>query len=121
MHLKTYHYEGAFIFCILLIPFFFQEIRLSEIVATLAVFLTFMHASVADRLQEQQAIKDVPDVWCHHKLQRYFLGKEALWIIFFIMIKSWAALLGAVIFFLYPFWRKWYRKRYPLNRNTITE
>ncbi len=96
---------------------FFHELRISEIIATAAVFLTFMHASVADRLQEQQAIKAQPDVWCHYKLKRYFLGKEALWILFFILIQSWAALLGSVIFFLYPFWRQWYRQRYPLGRD----
>jgi O-antigen/teichoic acid export membrane protein len=114
----TYRYEYAFVLGVLLIPFAFADhIRLTEIVVTAAVFVTFMHASVSDRMQERQALMEKPDVECYAKSNRFFMIKEALWITFFIMIKSWGALLGAVIFFLYPFWRKWYRKRYPLNRN----
>lgn len=117
--LKTYHYEYAVVLAILTVPLFFaKEIRLSELVVTAAVFFTFCHASVADRMQERQAAMATPDVHCYWKSNYYFMAKEFLWITFFIMIKSWAALTGAVVFFLYPFWRKFYRKKYPLNRPT---
>ena len=111
----TYRYEELFVAAVVVIPLLFSDrLRLSEIVAATAVFFTFKHACVADRMQERQAIKPVPDVECYRKSNRYFMIKEALWIAFFIMIKSWAALTGAFVFFLYPLWRKWYRRRHPL-------
>jgi hypothetical protein len=114
---KTYQIENTVVLTILMLPFLFiDHIRITEIVATAAVFFTFCHASVADRMQERQALMEKPDVHCYWKSNIYFMTKEALWITFFIMIQSWAALLGAVLFFLYPMWRKWYRKHYPLNR-----
>ena len=114
---KTYQMEQAVVLGILLIPFAFADhIRITEIIATIAVFFTFKHASVSDRMQERQALMAKPDVECYKKSNQYFMIKEFFWITFFILIKSWAALTGAIVFFLYPLWRKWYRKRYPLNR-----
>ena len=50
---RTYHYEYAAVLAILSVPFFFAaDIRLSEVIAAAAVFFTFCHASVADRMQE---------------------------------------------------------------------
>lgn len=114
--LRTYQKEYLFVLAVLVVPFFFAEhIRLTEVIVTAAVFLTFQHAQIADRMQEKQAAMITPDVACHWKSNYLFMAKEALWITFFIMIHSWAALTGAVIFFLYPFWRKGYRKRHPLK------
>lgn len=113
----THRYEELFVGCVVLLPVLLSsEIRLSEIIAAAAVFFTFKHASVADRMQERQSIKETPDVECYKKSNQYFMIKEALWVIFFILIKSWAALTGAFVFFCYPLWRKWYRRHYPLGR-----
>lgn len=117
LKLRTYQKEYLFVLAVLVTPLFFiPHIRLTEIIVTAAVFVTFLHAQVADRMQEKQAAMVTPDVECHWKSNYFFMLKEALWITFFIMIHSWAALTGAIIFFLYPFWRKWYRRRYPLGR-----
>ncbi len=117
MTLKTYHYENMVVMAVLVIPFFFADtIRSTEIIAALAVFLTFQHGVIADRMQERQAARETPDVECYWKSNLYFMGKEALWITFFFMTQSWAALMGAFVFFCYPFWRKSYRKHYPLDR-----
>lgn len=84
MRLRTYHYEQAFVLAVLLVPFFFSDhVRLSEIVAVAAVFFTFKHATVADRMQERQAIQAVPDVECWRKSNQFFITKEILWIAFF--------------------------------------
>lgn len=102
---------------VLVVPFFFTDmIRITEIIALLAVFMTFQHAIIADRMQERQAAQASPDVECYWKSNWYFMTKEALWIAFFFMTQSWAALMGAFVFFCYPFWRKWYRKHYPMDR-----
>ena len=115
--LRTYHYEEAVVLAILLIPFIFSDhIRLTEVIAVAAVFFTFKHAVIADRMQERQALRETPEVECWRKSNQFFITKEILWILFFSMTHAWAALLGAVVFFCYPFWRKWYRKHYPIDR-----
>ena len=80
-----------------------------------SVFFTFLHAQVADRMQERQAILEKPDVECYWKSNWFFGIKEFLWIVFFLMIHSYAALSGAILFSIYPFWRKYWRKIKPLK------
>ena len=117
MKIKTYQIESLVVLVVLIAPFIIaKHISTTEIIAALAVFFTFQHAVISDRMQERQAAMVTPDVECHWKSVYYFCAKEFLWITFFIMIKSWAALNGAIIFFIYPFWRKLYRKKYPLGR-----
>jgi hypothetical protein len=116
MKLRTYHYESAVVLFVLMVPFFItRHISLTESIAVAAVFFTFQHAIIADRMQERQAAMLSPDVECHWKSNYYFMLKEALWITFFLLIHSWAALSGAIIFFLYPFWRKFYRRHHPMK------
>lgn len=77
-----------------------------------AVLLTFGHASVADRLAEVQAEKpkDQIEVACFYKLKRYYYGKEILWLMYFILLHAWAALVGVFVFMLYVPWRRLWRK-----------
>lgn len=113
--MKTWHYEATVVACVLLIQLFLTQFRVTEIVGTLAVFITFLHAQVSDRMQEQQAALEKPSVDCFKWSNRYFILKEFLWISFFISTHSYAALSGAVIFFLYPAWRKYWRMKHPLK------
>ena len=75
-----------------------------------AVTLSFAHAQVADRLQEKEAARPVPEVDCHRWLIRYLVSKEVLWAVYFISNRSWPALAGVVLFVAYPFWRRWWRR-----------
>jgi hypothetical protein len=102
--------ESFIVMVILAITMTINSFSNSELICSIAVWITFMHAQVADRMQEKQAAMIKPDVHCYKWLTRYFLIKESLWICFFIMTKSYAALTGAVVFFIYPFWRKLYKK-----------
>jgi len=110
---RTWHIESAVVFIVLFVITAIKNFENTEIVCSLAVWLTFMHGQVADRMQEKQAQMAKPDVDCYKWSNRYFLMKEALWITFFIMIGSFAALAGSVLFFMYPFWRKIYKKKWP--------
>ena len=84
--------------------------RIVEWIGTLAVLFTFGHVSVTDRMMEKQASKEKPDVECYKWSERYLFGKEILWLAYFFLHQSYAALVGVFIFLLYPFWRRWYRK-----------
>ncbi len=108
--MRTWILESTIVAAILSAVVFIKPFQRSEFVCTAAVWVTFMHAQVAGRMQEKQSSMLKPDVHCYKWSARYFLIKEGLWIIFFIMIRSYAALLGAIVFFLYPFWRKCYIK-----------
>lgn len=85
-----------------------------ELLGAAAVLLTFGHAQVSERLAEREAARDKPSVDCHRWALKYFVGKEAVWFVYFVLHESWSALAGVILFLLYPLWRKYWRKRHPL-------
>ncbi len=109
--MRTWVYECIVVGLLLLVLLFIKGFEKAEIICSLAVFFTFMQAQVADRMQEKQSKMAKPDVDCFKWSNRYFVIKETLWISFFLTIGSYAALTGAMIFVLYPFWRMFYRKK----------
>jgi hypothetical protein len=99
-----------------------------ELIGAGAVMLSFAHAQVADRLAEAERERrayvtfsdgddDVNAVACHRWATRYLVGKEALWLAYFVAHRSWAALAGVGLFLAYPLWRRWWRERRPLTRS----
>lgn len=113
--MKTWKKEALVIASVLFTQLYFTKFKFSEIICSLAVYLTFLHAQVADRMHERQSLQISPDVECYKKLNYYFMGKECLWIAFFLMTRSYSALAGAILFSLYPLWRKFYRIRKPIK------
>lgn len=112
--MKTWKAEAAVVITVLFIQLCFTGFHVKEIVCALAVYFTFLHAQVADRMQERQALQATPDVECYKKSNYYFVLKELLWIAFFLMTQSYAALSGAILFSVYPLWRKYWRKINPI-------
>ena len=110
MKLRTWHYEVAVMTLVLCVVNYFFANNAINWVTTLAIILTFQHGQIGDRLQERQDKLEIKTVECYHKLNKLFAGKEIVWIIAFIMMKNYAAIVGSLLFFLYPFWRKYYRK-----------
>lgn len=80
-----------------------------EWIGWVAVMSTFGHAQISDRMAEHQAKLPKPDVHCYEWSIRYYVVKELCWFSYFIMLHSYAALMGCIIFLLYPLWRKLYR------------
>lgn len=111
---KTWVYESAVVLILLVIPMIFTGISWRELVGTLAVFFTFKQTQIADRMTEKQSAQVKPDVHCYKWFYRHFYFKEILWVIFFIMVESWSALIGCGVFLIYPIWRKTYRRYKPL-------
>lgn len=109
--MRTWHIEISFVGAILfLITCFFANNWINWI-TTIAILVTFNHGQIGDRLQERQSKMDQPTVECYYKLNRLFTAKEILWIIAFLLMKNYAAIVGSVLFALYPYWRKYYRKK----------
>ncbi len=109
--MKTWKQEMLFVAGVLLaVNGFRNDFHPLEILAAIAVFLTFGHAQIADRLAEKESQRDNPEVDCYKKLWYYFVGKEILWCLYFLLSHSYSALAGVAIFFCYPFWRIFYRK-----------
>lgn len=82
-----------------------------DLLAAGAVLLTFGHAQIADRMMEKEKEKAQPDVECYQKLLYYYVGKEVLWFLYFLLNQSYSALVGVVVFLIYPIWRRFYRGR----------
>lgn len=85
-----------------------------EWLGALAVVLAFGHTQIADRLAEQEAARPAPNVECHGLLVRYLVTKEVAWALYFVLHRSWSALVGVGVFLAYPAWRRWWRRRNPL-------
>ncbi len=86
-------------------------------VGVAAVWVTSRHMSCGDRLKEKEQLGLDRPVDCVTWLDRYWLGKEALWLVYFVALEAWPALGGVALFTLYPVWRRWYRSRYPADRH----
>lgn len=111
---KTWMYESLIVGCILATVALLSSNPLVEWIGALAVFCAFNYAQIADRLAERQKFKTQPDVPCYWKMQIYFVAKEILWLSYFLLHRSYAALVGVGIFLLYPLWRKLWRKYNPI-------
>jgi hypothetical protein len=92
-----------------------------ELVGSCAVLASFAHGQVSDRLAEREAARTSPEVHCHAWARRYFLSKEALWLVYFVAKGAWSAFVGCAVFLAYPAWRTWWRRRSPLRVSNPTE
>lgn len=113
---RTYHLELAVVCAVLSGVVVLTHGGWLELLGAGAVLLSFAHGQVADRLAEREAARAEPDVECHAMARRYFIGKEALWFAYFAAKGSYSALAGVVLFLAYPFWRRVWRKHYPMDR-----
>jgi hypothetical protein len=112
-HLKTYQLEQIFVGLVLIIAALITRRGLIEWVGVVAVFLNFGHVSVADRLREAEELrqqrKDPVSVECYKKLDHYYFSKEIFWLLYFVLLGAWSALVGVGLFLLYTPWRRMYR------------
>lgn len=110
---KTWHIESLFVLVILSAVALISGKGKIEFIGVAAVFFTFMHASVAERLSEAENKRhldgEVIYVDCHRKLPVYFYIKEICWLTYFALIGAWSAIVGVFIFMAYPLWRKYWR------------
>jgi hypothetical protein len=116
--MKTWHIEMAVVATVLLVlNIVTGKLFTIEALAAVAVLLTFGHAQVADRMAEQEELREKPSVNCFRMLWFYFIGKEIFWLLYFFLNHSFSALVGVITFLLYPAWRRAYRRKYPVNAN----
>ncbi len=109
--MKTWHYEIIFFAVVLFITDYFFANNLVNWVTMCAILMTFNCAQIGDRLQEGQRKMVLPTIDCFHKMNKLFSAKEILWMLAFVLMKNYAAIIGSVLFFVYPFWRKFYRSK----------
>lgn len=118
-NIQTYILEYVFVAIILIAVALFSGKGGIEWVGVLAVFLTFGHASIAERLREREELKHIQkdsiEVHCYYKLPYYFYAKEACWLIYFVWLGAYSALAGVGLFLIYTPWRKYYRKWHPIK------
>lgn len=83
------------------------------------VLYTFAHVSVSFRLAEEQAGQAKPAVHCYHMAERYWLIKELAWATAFVAGGMYSALVGSVLFLVYPVWRKIHVENRKLMRERL--
>lgn len=107
MRIHTYQYEAAIALVVLGLSWWAFGHSLNELVGSVAVFLTFKHAQVTDRLSAAEEDRPVPAVECFRLERRYFLGKEMVWATYFLVVESWSPLVGVTLLSGYRVWRRW--------------
>lgn len=116
---KTYVIELVVVFLILALVALASGKGIIEWIGVFAVFFTFAHMSVADRLREREEARankgEEVMVECFYKLDRYYLLKEVCWFAYFLLLGAWSALAGVIVFLLYGPWRRLWRKHHPLS------
>lgn len=108
--MKTWHVEIAAVAAVLAAVLFATGAPSAELVGSAAVLAGFGHASVSARMSEAQAAMPAPSVECWRKATYYWIAKELLWVAYFVMHQSYAAIVGCGVFLVYPLWRKWRRR-----------
>lgn len=88
-----------------------------EMIAALAVLLSFGHIQIADRMAEQESLREIPTVECYKRLWYYYGCKEVLWCLYFLLNHSYSALVGVIVFLCYPIWRGIYRRK--IKKKTV--
>lgn len=111
MHIRTWHLETAVVYTILVATNLYVHADTAGWVAAVAVGLSFGTASIGQRMTEAQEKQAVKTVHCYKAYNWYFVGKEIMWVATFVMLKSWASLVGCGIFLIYPVWRRYYTMR----------
>lgn len=106
----TSQIEGAVVAAVLLCVLLTKEFSWIELIGSVAVLLTFLHAQVANCMTEQQATLETPTVECYRWAGRYYVAKEVFWFAYFALMGAWSALVGVFVFLLFPYWRKLYRR-----------
>jgi hypothetical protein len=114
MTLRTWHFESAFALAVLSGVALASGGGAVEWIGAAAVFCSFRHGIIADRMAERQAVAVKPDVHCWRLAGRYFVAKELLWVGYFVAHRSYAALVGCGLFLAYPAWRKLWRRWHPI-------
>lgn len=112
--MKTWHLENAVVAAVLAAVALCTGGSWREWIGAAAVFCGFCHASIAERMREREAARPVPSVECHRLSTWFFLAKEAFWVVYFVALGAWSALVGCGLFLLYPLWRRWWRSVHPM-------
>lgn len=120
MLMRTWIWEMIVVGIVLSAVALFFSNDLAGWLTTAAILATFGHAQIGDRMQERQSMMESPSVECHWKMNYYFVGKEVLWISMFLVVKNYPAIIGSALFILYPKWRKWWRKKKPIDAGSST-
>jgi hypothetical protein len=118
--MRTWHFEWIVVAAILIGVNVAAGHSRVEWIGAGAVLLSFGHAAITDRMAERQSLMSRPDVDCWRWSVRYFIAKEALWVAYFISMRSYSALVGCGVFLVYPIWRRWYRRWRPLDRAALS-
>jgi hypothetical protein len=108
---KTWHIEHAVVIAVLLTVWLTTGHDEREALGSVAVYFGHACSSIGARFEEREAARAKPSVDCHRWYWRYYIGKEIAWFAYFVWSGAWSALVGCVLFALYPIWRRFYRAR----------
>lgn len=110
----TWQYESFFVFVVLCTVAVFTSPHPSESLrfflinwlSVAGVMGSFLHANVGSRMSESLGEVEFPPVSCYKQSGMYWLYKEIVWFSIFLLSGAYPAIIGNIIFILYPAWRE---------------
>ena len=109
MKIKTYIKEVIVFLIVIIITGLFSKIDVKWLLTSVALLFTFCHMQISSRLAEAKI--DGREVYCYRLQTFYLIAKEISWVSLFIISELYLAIVGPIIFLLYPAWRGFYVSR----------
>lgn len=112
--INLHHFEIGIAAIVLIVTGILSEKGYVEWIGVLGVLLTFEYTIIANYLGEfhsKRVAKDRPQTMYHRRLLFFYYLKEGIWLIYFLLLGAWSALVGVFLFIFYAFWRSHWNKQ----------
>lgn len=124
MGTRAHYLETGFVFLILAITAILSGKGWVEWVGVFGVTFTFEYQVLSTYLREhgearKKRGKNVKSDYIYKEILFLFYAKEIVWIVYFLLLQAYSAIVGTIIFICYGIWRKLYRSEYPLTDEDI--
>ncbi len=121
---KAHYSETALVFVVLASTAIISGKGWIEWLGVFGVIFTFEYQVLSTYLREHAEAKKKRGVHgksdgFYKEIQILYYAKELIWILYFIVLGAYSAIVGTIVFILYGTWRKLYRQEFPLSDDDI--
>lgn len=121
---KAHYVETAIVFFIIAVTALISGKGWVEWVGVLGVTFTFEYQVLSTYLREHAEAKKKRGLHgksdgFYKEIQILYYAKELIWVLYFIVLGAYSAIVGTIVFILYGAWRRMYRQEFPLSDDDI--
>jgi len=105
LKISDHVFELGLVLLVLVITALFSNKGLIEWLGVIGVILTFEYTLVATRLGENEKKGTKEEKNYYGRLLFFYYFKEVIWLVYFIALGAFSAIIGVFIFLIYGWWR----------------